>query len=203
MKKLTTVMVMDKDITPKKQIKMTQEGAKIEGLVIIETKRFEDSRGYFYESFNQEKYKELLGEDVNFVQDNVSVSAKNVLRGLHFQNDPHAQGKLVSVLKGSVLDVAVDIRKNSKTYGQHQSVLLSAENGLQFWIPPGFAHGFLALEDDTIFSYKCTNYYDPKSEGSLIWNDADLKIDWKIKNPIISSKDELSGFFNTFVSKFN
>ncbi len=196
-------MVMDKDITPKKQIKMTQEGAKIEGLVIIETKRFEDSRGYFYESFNQEKYKELLGEDVNFVQDNVSVSAKNVLRGLHFQNNPHAQGKLVSVLKGSVLDVAVDIRKNSKTYGQHQSVLLSAENGLQFWIPPGFAHGFLALEDDTIFSYKCTNYYDPKSEGSLIWNDADLKIDWKIKNPIISSKDELSGFFNTFVSKFN
>lgn len=195
-------MDMDKDITQMKQIRMAQE-EKIEGLVIIETKRFVDSRGYFYESFNQEKFEELIGEPVLFIQDNVSVSSKNVLRGLHFQNDPHAQGKLVSVLKGSVLDVAVDIRKNSKTYGQHQSVLLTAENGLQFWIPPGFAHGFLALEDDTVFSYKCTNYYHPESEGSLLWNDADLAIDWKIKSPIISPKDELSGFFNTFVSKFN
>lgn len=182
---------------------MSNKELKIEGLAIIETRRFNDSRGYFYESFNQVKYQELLGESVNFLQDNISVSAKNVLRGLHFQNPPFAQGKLVSVLKGSVLDVAVDIRKNSKTYGQHESIVLSAENGLQFWIPPGFAHGFLALEDETIFSYKCTNVYHPESEGSLMWNDADLAIDWKTKNPIISEKDELNGFFNTFDSKFN
>lgn len=185
------------------QKKMNEKELNIEGLVIIETRKFNDSRGYFYESFNQAKYQELIGDSVTFLQDNISVSAKNVLRGLHFQNPPFAQGKLVSVVKGSVLDVAVDIRKDSKTYGQHQSIVLSAENGLQFWIPAGFAHGFLALEDETIFSYKCTNVYHPESEGSLIWNDVDLAIDWKIKNPIISEKDELNGFFNTFDSKFN
>ncbi len=195
-------MGMDKDITPMKQIKMNQEQDKMDGLAIIDTKRFTDNRGYFYESFNQKKFEELIGEPIKFVQDNVSVSAKNVLRGLHFQNPPYAQGKLVSVLRGSVLDVAVDIRKNSKTYGKHQFVQLSAENGLQFWIPPGFAHGFLALENDTVFSYKCTDYYHPESEGSLLWNDPDLAIDWKIKAPIISSKDELNSFFNTFVTKF-
>ena len=182
---------------------MIKEDTKIEGLVVIETRKFEDNRGYFYESYNLSKYQELIGESISFVQDNISVSAKNVLRGLHFQNPPHAQGKLVSVLKGSVLDVAVDIRKDSKTYGKYKSIVLSAENGLQFWIPPGFAHGFLALEDDTIFSYKCTNNYHPESEESLMWDDADLAIDWRINNPIISSKDQLSGFFNTFVSKFN
>ena len=193
---------MVKVITQKRHRRMIKEDIKIEGLVVIETKRFDDSRGYFYESYNLKKYQDLLGASFNFVQDNISVSAKNVLRGLHFQNPPHAQGKLVSVVKGSVLDVAVDIRKDSRTYGKYQSIVLSAENGLQFWIPPGFAHGFLALEDDTIFSYKCTNYYHPESEESLIWNDTDIAIDWKIKNPIISPKDELSGFFNTFVSKF-
>lgn len=193
-------MAMDKVTIQKK---MNEKELNIEGLVIIETRKFNDSRGYFYESFNQAKYQELIGDSVTFLQDNISVSAKNVLRGLHFQNPPFAQGKLVSVVKGSVLDVAVDIRKDSKTYGQHQSIVLSAENGLQFWIPAGFAHGFLALEDETIFSYKCTNVYHPESEGSLIWNDVDLAIDWKIKNPIISEKDELNGFFNTFDSKFN
>jgi dTDP-4-dehydrorhamnose 3,5-epimerase len=181
---------------------MIEEAIKIEGLKVIETKRFDDNRGYFYESYNLKKYQEIIGESFEFVQDNVSQSSKNVLRGLHFQNPPYAQGKLVSVLKGSVLDVAVDIRKDSKTYGKYQAIVLSAENGLQFWIPPGFAHGFLALEDDTIFSYKCTNYYHPESEESLLWNDPNLGIDWKIKTPIISTKDELSGFFNTFVSKF-
>jgi dTDP-4-dehydrorhamnose 3,5-epimerase len=182
---------------------MSEEEIKIAGLVIIETRKFKDSRGYFFESFNEEKYSELIGQPIHFVQDNVSISAKNVLRGLHFQTPPFAQGKLVSVIKGSVLDVAVDIRKNSKTYGKHQSIVLSAENGLQFWIPPGFAHGFLALEDDTVFSYKCTNYYNPESEDSLRWNDQDLAIDWKIKEPIISGKDEINKFFNIFVSNFN
>ena len=193
---------MDKVITRKKHNKMIKENTEIDGLLIIEPRRFEDTRGYFYESYNLEKYQELLGDSFKFVQDNISISTKDVLRGLHFQNPPHAQGKLVSVLKGSVLDVAVDIRKDSKTYGKYQSIILSAENGLQFWIPPGFAHGFVALEDDTIFSYKCTNYYHPESEQSLLWNDKDLAIDWKIKNPIISKKDELGDFFNTFVSKF-
>lgn len=191
---------MDKVIIQKR---MSESEIEIEGLVIIETRKFKDDRGYFYESYNEHKYNELIGNDIHFFQDNVSLSAKNVLRGLHFQNPPFDQGKLVSVLKGSVLDVAVDIRKDSVTYGKHHSVVLSAENGLQFWIPPGFAHGFLTLEDDTIFSYKCTNYYSPESEGSLRWNDPDLAIDWKIKNPIISTKDEINDFFNTFVSKFN
>lgn len=189
-------------ITQKKHNRMTKESTLIKGLIIIETRRFQDERGYFFESFNHQKFEEILGESIRFVQDNISISSKNVLRGLHFQNPPHAQGKLVSVLRGSVLDVAVDLRKDSETYGKYQSVVLSAENGLQFWIPPGFAHGFLSLEDDTIFSYKCTNYYHPECEESLIWNDSDLAIDWKIKNPIISSKDEIQNNFNTFVTKF-
>jgi dTDP-4-dehydrorhamnose 3,5-epimerase len=165
----------------------------IEGVLIIEPKVFGDERGFFVETFNKERYKEV-GIDLDFVQDNLSSSMKGVLRGLHFQKDPFAQGKLVQVIRGRVLDVAVDIRKDSPTFGKYVSIELSGENKKQFWIAPGFAHGFLALEDGTIFSYKCTNLYNPASEGGLMWNDKDINIDWKlkengIKEPIISEKD--------------
>lgn len=181
---------------------MIKKKFDIEGLVVIEPRRFHDDRGYFFESFNEQKYAELLGEDVVFVQDNVSCSKKNVLRGLHFQNPPFAQGKLVSVVKGKVLDVAVDLRKDSPTYGQHEIIELSAENGLQFYIPPGFAHGFVALEEDTLFSYKCTNYYSPSHEDTLLWNDSKLDIDWKCSAPLVSEKDKIGKKIDTFVSPF-
>ena len=175
---------------------------EIDDLLLIESRLFEDDRGLFYESFNEEKYTKILGTEVRFVQDNISISKKNVLRGLHFQKPPFAQGKLVTVLKGRVLDVAVDLRRNSKTYGKYEIVELSDKNKRQFWIPPGFAHGFCALEDDTLFSYKCSNYYSPEHEETIIWNDRDLAIDWKINNPIISEKDQMGKDFNTFVSPF-
>jgi dTDP-4-dehydrorhamnose 3,5-epimerase len=175
---------------------------EIDDLLLIEPRIFEDDRGLFFESFNEEKYSKILGAEVRFVQDNISVSKKNVLRGLHFQKPPFAQGKLVTVLKGSVLDVAVDLRRNSKTYGKYEIVELSEKNKNQFWIPPGFAHGFCALEDDTLFLYKCSNYYSPEHEETIMWNDPDLAIDWKIINPIISEKDKIGKDFNTFVSQF-
>lgn len=174
----------------------------IEGLLLIEPRVFHDDRGYFYESFNEDKYKEILGSDIRFVQDNISCSKKNVLRGLHFQSPPFAQGKLVTVLSGSVLDVAVDIRKNSLTYGNCQIIELSAENKRQFWIPPGFAHGFVALEENSIFSYKCTNYYAPSHEHTLLWNAPELNIDWNVNDPIISDKDKIGQEFCTFVTPF-
>ena len=174
----------------------------IEGLLLIEPRVFHDDRGYFYESFNEDKYKEILGSDIRFVQDNISCSKKNVLRGLHFQSPPFAQGKLVTVLSGSVLDVAVDIRKGSSTYGKCQIIELSAENKKQFWIPPGFAHGFLALEENSIFSYKCTNYYAPSHEHTLLWNAPELNIDWNVNDPIISDKDKIGQEFCTFVTPF-
>lgn len=175
---------------------------EIADLLLIEPRIFNDNRGFFFESFNEEKYKEVLGENIRFVQDNVSSSKKNVLRGLHFQSPPFAQGKLVSVLAGSVLDVAVDLRKDSPTYGKHQSIILSAENLQQFWIPPGFAHGFLSLEENTVFSYKCTNYYSPNHENTLVYNDAHFGIDWNINDPIISDKDKIGQDFSTFVTPF-
>jgi len=175
---------------------------EIEGLVLIEPRIFNDERGFFYESFNAQKYKNTLGDEIEFVQDNISHSKKNVLRGLHFQTPPFAQGKLVSVLKGSVLDVAVDLRANSSTYGKHVSVELNAENKHQFWIPPGFAHGFVSLEEGTIFSYKCSAYYAPDNEQTLLWNDEKLLIDWKINEPIISEKDKIGVEFDKFVSPF-
>ena len=178
------------------------EKFKIDGPVLISSRIFKDDRGLFFESFNQNQFNDIVGEEVNFVQDNLSVSKKNVVRGLHFQKPPYAQGKLVRVLKGKVIDIAVDIRKNSPTYGQHISVELSAENGKMFWVPPGFAHGFSALEEDTIFSYKCTNYYNQKSEDALLWNDENLMIDWGIKKPILSEKDELSQVFINFETPF-
>lgn len=174
---------------------------KIEGLLIIEPAVFGDERGYFYESYNSDKYLEA-GLDFTFVQDNLSKSSKDVLRGLHFQNPPFAQGKLVSVLKGAVLDVVVDIRKNSPTYGEHFAIELSEKNKIQFFLPPGFAHGFKTLEDDTIFSYKCTQVYNKASEGSIKWDDKDLNIDWQVENPIISEKDQHAPSFKNLQSKF-
>ena len=174
----------------------------IEGLIIIEPKIHKDERGYFFESWNHRKFNELVAS-VNFVQDNQSSSSKNTLRGLHFQIPPYAQGKLVRAISGSLLDVAVDLRKSSPTYGKHFSVILSKENSKIFYIPEGFAHGFLSLEDDTIMSYKCTGDYNQSSEGSLMWDDKDLNIDWGVKNPIISEKDSLASSFNSFITPFN
>ena len=174
----------------------------IQGLIIIEPQIFKDSRGAFFESWNAKKFKQL-GISEDFVQDNQSVSSKGVLRGLHFQNPPYAQAKLVRVIKGSVLDVAVDLRKNSPTYGKHVSVILSEQNNKSFFIPKGFAHGFLSLEDNTVFNYKCSDYYNKESEGSLLWNDEDLKIDWQIDNPLVSKKDLQADLFKNFKTKFN
>tara|TARA_B100000925_G_C21995790_1_gene468858 strand:- start:274 stop:816 length:543 start_codon:yes stop_codon:yes gene_type:complete len=173
----------------------------IEGLLIITPTVFNDSRGYFFESWS-ENLLQKNNTELKFVQDNESLSHKGVLRGLHFQNPPYEQGKLVRVIKGAVLDVAVDIRKLSPTYGKYCSVKLSCENKKIFWIPPGFAHGFLTLENDTIFSYKCTSLYNKSSEEALLWNDADLNIDWGIDIPIVSEKDNLAGNFKDFKTKF-
>lgn len=173
----------------------------LEGLLIIKPDVFEDDRGYFFESFNQDKFLRA-GLDLKFLQDNESKSKKGVLRGLHFQAPPYAQGKLVRVMRGSVLDVAVDIRKDSPTYGKWESIVLSGQNKWMYWIPPGFAHGFATLEDDTIFFYKCTNVYNKDSEGSILWNDPALEIKWGIADPVISDKDKVSPFFNEFISPF-
>jgi dTDP-4-dehydrorhamnose 3,5-epimerase len=173
----------------------------IEGLLLIENKIFADQRGFFLEAYNKQTYKNN-GLFMDFVQDNVSKSSKNVLRGLHFQNPPFAQGKLVWVLQGAVLDVAVDVRKNSATYGKHIAVELTESNGMALWIPEGFAHGFLSLADDTIFSYKCTNYYNNAAEGSILYNDPVLNINWGCANPIISEKDMKASEFSTFQSMF-
>ena len=173
----------------------------IEGLLIIQPRIFKDNRGYFFESYNVNSFS-LAGINEVFVQDNESCSSKGVLRGLHFQKPPFAQGKLVRVVYGKVLDVAVDLRKASPTYGQHYSIELSAQNKTMFWIPPGFAHGFVALEDDTIFTYKCTQVYHQASEGCLLWNDSELNIDWTIKNPNVSDKDNEGSLFLDFQSPF-
>jgi dTDP-4-dehydrorhamnose 3,5-epimerase len=174
----------------------------IKDVFIIEPRVFQDERGLFFESFQQETFNDLIGRKLTFVQENESISKKGVIRGLHFQNPPHAQGKLVRVIKGSVLDVAVDIRKDSITYGKSISVVLTSENRRQLWIPEGFAHGFVALEEDTIFQYKCTNYYNKASEDALLWNDSTLAIDWKIDHPILSPKDEIAPAFDQFQSPF-
>lgn len=176
---------------------------EIEGLLVIQPNIFNDERGYFFESFNQQIWDGYVDTPPVFVQDNESLSHKNVLRGLHFQAPPFEQGKLVRVAQGAVLDVAVDIRKNSPTYGQHQIILLSEENKTQFYIPPGFAHGFLSLADHTRFLYKCTNYYNRESEGGVRWNDTVLSIDWQIDLPIVSEKDQLLKDFSIFDSPFN
>jgi dTDP-4-dehydrorhamnose 3,5-epimerase len=161
--------------------------SSIKGLVEIIPRLFRDERGVFFESYTEKLFREN-GINAVFVQDNQSFSVKNVLRGLHFQKPPFAQGKLVRVIKGKVLDVAVDIRKDSPTYGQHEAIVLDAEKFNMFYVPEGFAHGFLALEE-TIFVYKCTNYYHKESESGIIWSDPDLKINWGIKSPLVSGKD--------------
>lgn len=162
---------------------------KIADVKIIEPKVFGDERGFFLETFQSEKYKRALNIEGEFVQDNHSRSAKNVLRGLHFQrNNP--QGKLVRVVRGEVYDVAVDIRPESPTYKQWVGVYLSEENKTQFWVPPGLAHGFVVISEYADFEYKCTNYYDPSSEGCLAWNDPELGIDWPVSEPILSEKDK-------------
>lgn len=177
----------------------------IKDLLVIEPKIWEDARGYFYESYSIRAF-EKLGINAVFVQDNQSFSQKGALRGLHAQANPFAQGKLVRVLQGSVLDVAIDIRKNSVTYGQHFSITLSGENHKQLWIPPGFLHGFLTLEDDTLFTYKVTNYYDKNSEIGVIWNDPTLKIDWATQinedEFLLSEKDLILPEFKAFESPF-
>jgi dTDP-4-dehydrorhamnose 3,5-epimerase len=167
-----------------------------EGLYEIESNVFGDDRGYFFESFRRSTF-ESLGIRTDFVQDNESFSVKGTLRGLHYQEEPFAQAKLVRVALGKVMDVAVDLRAGSPTYGQHHTVILDAKRHNLFMVPAGFAHGFLALED-SVFSYKCTNYYDRASEGGVIWNDPDLNIDWQIDNPIVSEKDELLPNFVTY-----
>ncbi|MFA7272746.1 MAG: dTDP-4-dehydrorhamnose 3,5-epimerase [Crocinitomicaceae bacterium] len=175
---------------------------ELKGLFILEPKVFGDERGYFYESFNQQEFNEKIGKEYLFVQDNQSLSSKNVVRGLHFQKPPFDQGKLVRVVQGSVLDVALDIRKDSPTYGKHFSILLSAENKKQFWVPPGFAHGFATLEDQTIFQYKCTNFYQPSSEDCVLWNDSDLNIDWQLEQTLVSEKDKLGKKWTDFSTPF-
>ncbi len=161
---------------------------KLKDCVIIEPKVFGDERGFFLETFQAERYADLAGISLSFVQDNHSRSSKGVLRGLHFQKSK-PQGKLVRVVRGEVYDVAVDIRSGSPTYGQWESVILSEENKTQLWVPPGFAHGFVVLSETADFEYKCTDYYDPSDEGSLLWNDSDLNISWPIDNPRLTVKD--------------
>jgi dTDP-4-dehydrorhamnose 3,5-epimerase len=161
---------------------------KLKDCVIIEPKVFGDERGFFLETFQADRYSDLAGITLPFVQDNHSRSSKGVLRGFHFQITK-PQGKLVRVVRGEVYDVAVDIRQGSPTYGQWEAVILSEENKTQFWVPPGFAHGFVVLSETADFEYKCTDYYDPSDEGSLLWNDPDLNIPWPIDNPKLSEKD--------------
>jgi dTDP-4-dehydrorhamnose 3,5-epimerase len=162
----------------------------IQGVVIVEPKVFGDHRGYFFESFSEKDFAEAVGE-VKFVQDNESKSSYGVLRGLHFQKPPHAQAKLVRVVKGRVLDVAVDLRKGSPTFGKHVAVELTEENHRQFFVPRGFAHGFAVLSEEAVFQYKCDNYYAPQAEGALAWDDPDVAIDWGVpaESVILSEKD--------------
>jgi dTDP-4-dehydrorhamnose 3,5-epimerase len=173
----------------------------ITGLLIIEPDVFGDERGFFMETYHKKRYAEA-GLPADFVQDNLSLSQKGVLRGLHYQAPPFGQGKLISVLRGRVLDVAVDIRFGSPTFGKHGAIELSAENKKQFFIPEGFAHGFLVLEDDTLFSYKCTNVYSKEHDRGLRWNDPALGIEWGTEDPILSEKDALQPFLSEIGEDF-
>lgn len=176
----------------------------IDGVVIVEPRVFTDSRGYFFESFSQNLYDEVLGH-IDFVQDNESCSSRGVMRGLHFQRPPHAQAKLVRCVRGSVLDVAVDIRKGSPTYGKHVACLLTEHNHRQFFIPRGFAHGFAVLSDTAVFQYKCDNYYCPEADGGISIIDPTLNIDWRIdlNEAILSDKDKKHHLLKDFESPFS
>lgn len=177
----------------------------IDGLLIIEPRIFGDARGYFFESFNANEFAEKTGLQVNFVQDNESMSRYGVLRGLHFQQPPYAQSKLVRVVKGRVLDVAVDIRKGSPTYGKYVSVELTEDNHRQFFISKGFAHGFAVLSDEVIFQYKCDSFYAPQSEGAIAWNDPDINVDWQLPadKVLLSEKDSHHPFLRDLQSPFS
>lgn len=176
----------------------------VEGVLIIEPKIFGDSRGYFFESFNAKEFAEKTGLDITFVQDNESKSYYGVLRGLHFQNPPYTQSKLVRVVRGKVLDVAVDIRKGSLTYGKYAMCELTEENHRQFFVPKGMAHGFVVLSDEAVFQYKCDDFYHPEAEGAIAWNDPDIGIDWHIseENVALSDKDKNHPFLKEFISPF-
>ena len=180
---------------------MKVKKVNIDGLLVIEPKVYVDDRGSFFESYNRNEYQ-INGVDVQFVQDNISVSVKGTVRGLHYQVGEKAQGKLCQVLKGKVLDVAVDIRFDSPTFGKYFSLEISENDKLQLWIPPGFAHGFSVLSDDVIFSYKCTNYYSKSDERAILYNDLDLNIDWKVKQPIVSEKDLKAKLFKEIENDF-
>lgn len=170
----------------------------IEGLFLLRPQRFEDARGYFFESFNEVAFRAVTGLETHFVQDNESKSVRGVVRGLHFQLSPHAQAKLVRVVAGRVLDVAVDIRRSSPTFGQYLAVELSDENGLQLFIPEGFAHGYAVLSEEAVFQYKCSDYYHPESEAGIAWNDAALAIRWPytVEEAILSVKDSRQPAFH-------
>jgi len=163
--------------------------SKLQGCLIIEPRVFGDERGFFLETFQADRYRREAGIDLPFVQDNHSRSARGVLRGLHFQKTK-PQGKLVRVVRGEVYDVALDTRKGSPTFGEWEGVILSEDNKKQFWVPPGFAHGFVVLSDTADFEYKCTDYYDPSDEGCILWSDPELDIAWPIANPVLSAKDQ-------------
>ena len=175
----------------------------IEGVLILEPRIFRDARGYFFESFSVREFEEKVAR-TTFVQDNESCSSYGVIRGLHFQKPPFTQAKLVRVIKGAVLDVAVDIRKDSPTYGKHVAVELTEDNHRQLFIPHGFAHGFAVLSDEVLFQYKCDNYYAPQSEGGILWNDPVLKIDWRIPadKVILSEKDTRHSLLKDYVTDF-
>lgn len=175
---------------------------QLNGVLLLKPRVFEDERGYFYESFNAETLKKIGIYDL-FIQDNQSLSGANVVRGLHFQAPPYAQAKLVRVINGAVIDVVVDIRKGSPTYGQHYAVRLDAKNKLMLYVPKGFAHGFTTLENNTLFFYKCTEYYNKQSEGGLLWNDTELGIDWGTDSPILSEKDKVNPTIRIFNSPFH
>lgn len=178
---------------------MIVEEIFLKGCFVITPKLFKDNRGYFFESYNQKEFEKKLGKDINFVQDNQSQSSKGVLRGLHFQTGDFEQAKLIRAIKGSILDICVDLRKESKTFGKHFSIELNDKENQQLFVPRGFAHGFLVLEDQTIINYKCDNYYNKESESGVIYNDKDLNIDWKYSsdNLIISDKDKLLPTFKS------
>lgn len=173
----------------------------IEGILIIQPDVFEDDRGYFFESYSRKKFREE-GLELNFVQDNISKSKEGTIRGLHYQVGKSAQGKLCYVLSGKVLDVAVDIRFDSPTFGKYISQILSEENHTQLWIPPGFAHGFAVLSSEATFQYKCTNFYNKADERAILYNDKDININWKVENPIVSAKDLKAKKFNEIEKDF-
>ena len=180
-------------------MKFTQ--GPLPGLLVAEADLLNDDRGYFFESFHTVQFANAGVHDL-FVQDNQSLSNRNVLRGLHFQNPPYAQGKLVRVIRGAALDVVVDIRKDSPDYGKHFKIILDDVSHQMLWVPPGFAHGFLSLQDDTIFYYKCTGYYNRESESGIRWDDPILNIDWETTSPRVSAKDQVLKSFSEFHNKF-